>query len=872
MKRGGVSKMGGENLGRKSLIGIVLVCLILCSLFGGIGAASKGKIKIAADNTEVVELNTVVLTVTGTAEHKIHVEAIFGTEGIEFIEGKKDLREAYNLKRNGHKRVDGTKCISAFDIELDSKGRRVFAVRFHDMGIYTVKAYDYNTSKDDTVDIKVFEKCATFGMPSTCIIGEDIIINGMANAGDFVDIAIDDIIVKTDISIEKGIFYAELPTPETGYTNVPGSYKITAFIRAFGEQVPAIGTDASGWEADGATVVLMIRPWLTANLSKTKVELGDKFAVNVEAPGSDFIDIFTIAPRGGAGIGLQGLDSDIDDVTGLTYIHHIRSNGYNHSIEIEVNNSASIGSYFIVVLSPGMDEKYSRDGIEDIVRYINSTYFGGAITKLTLKEQGQIMEILQDVTATAGSDDLMWVGVIEVEPLKSTEVILNPIEDVAIGEVLIVTGNSSKEDGYPIAVMVRGAIELPPITTYVKNGEFNAYFDTSNTVEGNYLVLADDGEMHIDTTTVDILTPVLSNVTDTTSISPLSQLSTSKTVTFSMPNSCIIGADLIVSGTVREGDFIDIAIENEIVETNISVEDGTFYVELETPENAHTGVPGAVILEAFVRSAEEEPLPYGADVSWLSNNGLTAVLMESGSLTTELSTDAVAHGDDFTLSGIALSSDFVDVVTISPRGDGGRGLEGEHGGIDGITGVTYDRLAVFSADWSYFGKIDVDRDAQVGYYDIAVLSPGRDGIYNGVVTNDLIHGIANVYGLLEKTQDQILSILEAATVDAAGSDDFLWIGRIKVESPYVSLNPSSDVHIGEPLIVTGTTNWKDGSQIMIYVQGPVELTPQTAYVVNKTFTASFDTTDAITGTYIVKAHDGDGHTDTATVNILAPIT
>lgn len=854
-----------EKIVGKIVVGL-LVCLILCSLFGGIGAASKGKIKIVADNTEVIELNTAVLTITGTAGHKIHVEAIFGTEGIEFIEGKKDLPEAYNFKRNGHKRVDGTRCISAFDIELDSKGRRTFAVRFHDMGIYTVKAYDYYTSKDDAVDINVFAKYATFDMPSTCIIGEDLIINGMANAGDFVDIAIDDIIVKTDISIEKGIFYVELPTLETGYTNVPGSYKITAFIRAFREQVPAIGTDVSDWEADGATVVLMICPWLTANLSKSKVELGDKFAVDAEAPGSDFIDIFTIAPRGGAGIGLQWLNSDIGDVTGLTYIHHIRSNGYNHSIEIEVNNSASIGSHFIVVLSPGMDELYSMDGTDDILRSINSTYFGGAITKLTLKGQGQIMEILQDVTATAGSDDLMWACVIEVDPLESTEVILNPVEDVAIGEVLIVTGNSSKEDGYPIVVMLRGAIELPPITTYVKNGEFTAYFDTSNTVEGSYLVLADDGEMHVDTTTVDILTSVLSKVTDTTSISPLSQLSTSKTVTFTMSNSCIIGADLIVSGTVSEGDFIDIAIENEIVETNISLEDGTFYVELATPETAHTGVPGAVIIEAFVRSAGEEPLPYGADVSWLSNNGLTAVLMESGSLTTELSTDAVAHGDDFSLSGIAQGLDFVDVLTISPRGGGGTGLKGKHGDIEGVTGVTHDRLAVFSADWSYFGKIDVDENAQSGYYDVAVLSPGRDGIYNGVVTNDLIEGLVNVYGLLGKTQDQILSILEAM-VYAAGSDDLLWIAHIKVEIPYVSLNPISAVHIGEPLIVTGTTNWKDGSQIIIYVRGPVGLTPQTADVVNKTFEATFDTTDAIAGTYWVKADDGVGHTDEVEVVI-----
>lgn len=818
----------------------LLVCLILGSIFGGIGAASRGKIKIVSDKTEVIELNTVILTVTGTAGHKIHVEAIFATEDVEFIEGKYDLLEAYNFEREGHRRIDGTRCISAFDIEMDSKGRRMFAVRFHDTGIYTVKAYDCNTSKDDTVDIKVsYEKCATFDMPSTCIIGEDLIINGTANAGDFIAIATDDIIVKTNISLEKGIFHTELPTPETYGTRYPRTVKITAFIRAVEEPVPAIGTDASTWEDDGSTAVYMISPWLTASLSETKVEWGDKFAVDVVAPGSDFVDIFTIAPRGGAGVGLEGLSRDIDDVTGLTYLHHIRPDGYNHSIEIEVNDSANIGSYFIVALSPGRDSIYG-DGIYDLLYAINTTYLGGEITKLALKTQSQIMEILRDATVnTPGSDDLMWVGVIGLEPLKSTEVAVNPAEDVAIGERLIITGNSSKEDGYPVAVMVRGAIELPPVTTYVKNGEFTACFDTSNAVVGTYFVVADDGEKHIDTTTVNILTPVPSTATQTASISPLSHLSTSKTVTFSMPNTCIIGADLIVSGTASEGDFVDIAIENEIVETNISIEDGTFYVELETPETAHTGVPGAVIIEAFVRSAGEEPLPFGADVSELGNNGLMAVLMESGSLTTELSTDVVAYGDDFTLSGIALGSDFVDVLTVSPKGGVGTGLEGEHGGIDGVTGVTHDRLAVFSADWSYFNKIGVDDDADTGRYAVAVLSLGRDGIYNGIVTNDLIDGIADVYELSGKTQYQILDILQYATIDAAVSDDLMWVGYIKVESPYVRLNPTSDVHIGEPLKVTGTTNRKDGTLLIITVRGPVELTPQTAYATKKTFNASF---------------------------------
>ncbi len=48
-----------------------------------------------------------------------------------------------------------------------------------------------------------------------------------------------------------------------------------------------------------------------------------------------------------------------------------------------------------------------------------------------------------------------------------------------------------------------------------------------------------------------------------------------------------------------------------------------------------------------------------------------------------------------------------------------------------------------------------------------------------------------------------------------------------------------------------------------------ELAPQTVQVENGTFRATFDTTDAVTGTYTVKADDGDGHVAVTSVNIIA---
>jgi PGF-CTERM protein len=129
--------------------------------------------------------------------------------------------------------------------------------------------------------------------------------------------------------------------------------------------------------------------------------------------------------------------------------------------------------------------------------------------------------------------------------------------------------------------------------------------------------------------------------------------------------------------------------------------------------------------------------------------------------------------------------------------------------------------------------------------------------------------LATQYTLTAKTQDQIIAIIQDATVDAAGSDDLIWIGSIKVETPVVELDPIQTVGVGEPLIITGTSNRKDGFAIIITVKGPTELTPQTVYIKDGTFNATFDTTDAKEGTYIVKADDGDGHTDEATVTIRA---
>lgn len=100
---------------------------------------------------------------------------------------------------------------------------------------------------------------------------------------------------------------------------------------------------------------------------------------------------------------------------------------------------------------------------------------------------------------------------------------------------------------------------------------------------------------------------------------------------------------------------------------------------------------------------------------------------------------------------------------------------------------------------------------------------------------------------------------------------FAVTGEEKVEAAYVRLDTIAVVGVGEPLVVTGTTNRKEEFPIVISVKGPMELTPQTVKVEKGTFNAMFDTTGAMGGMYTVKVDDGDGHTDETTVEIVTAV-
>jgi PGF-CTERM protein len=109
----------------------------------------------------------------------------------------------------------------------------------------------------------------------------------------------------------------------------------------------------------------------------------------------------------------------------------------------------------------------------------------------------QIVDILMDVTVEArGSDDLYDVLEFRVdEPYVRFDV---PIEGVGVGEDLIVTGITNREDGVLITVTTtEGPTDLTGFAE-VEEGKFTVTIDTTDAKEGKYLLKAEDPDDNID--------------------------------------------------------------------------------------------------------------------------------------------------------------------------------------------------------------------------------------------------------------------------------------------------------------------------------------------------------------------------------------
>ena len=282
-----------------------------------------------------------------------------------------------------------------------------------------------------------------------------------------------------------------------------------------------------------------------------------------------------------------------------------------------------------------------------------------------------------------------------------------------------------------------------------------------------------------------------------------------KRVTFDVPATVVIGEKFTIKGMANTGDTVDIAVEDYVYQqlNDIVIKaDGTFEEEIDTATTNITPftVPGSVRLKAYIDRM--------AGVGDIGENetadGQVTILMVVGGITAELSSDNVAQGDDFTVSGTAVGSTSVDIVVVAPKGSGGSMIDPGGTPLQAGTNIYYVSSSVSEIDYTFSKKIRVGLDVDTGNYLVVVLTKGRDNEY-GLGYDNLTAALA-AYNLTNKTQAQVLAILEDATIDTVGSDDLLWAGYITViliPHPYLNAHVSkSTVPPGDSFEVYGNAS------------------------------------------------------------------
>jgi len=344
---------------------------------------------------------------------------------------------------------------------------------------------------------------------------------------------------------------------------------------------------------------------------------------------------------------------------------------------------------------------------------------------------------------------------------------------------------------------------------------------------------------------------------------------TKKNVTFDLPSVVVIGDKITIKGTVDTGTYVSVYVNSVLYRKlqNIVIADGEFSQEVKTTE-VGMDVPGIVELKAYIDCDMmcSDPEPTGSD------DGTTEIFMVEPWLTASLAPDSVDPEDDFTVSGSAPGSHAVWIVCVPPNGGGGNALTEER------IGITMDKASVSTTDSTFTKKLTVQKDATAGYYDIFVLSPGMDGVWDMTGNTSLINAINVKYQIFDitdpndagtKTQDQVIALFKDLT-QTPGSDDIMRMLPLKVgATDALILNPIADVIVGNPLNVSGETSGKDGSMIWITVNSEDQMIAVVITIaMDNAFNVTFDTTGFLPGTYTIRAYDEYGYTVATSVNIV----
>jgi PGF-CTERM protein len=341
-----------------------------------------------------------------------------------------------------------------------------------------------------------------------------------------------------------------------------------------------------------------------------------------------------------------------------------------------------------------------------------------------------------------------------------------------------------------------------------------------------------------------------------------------------------VGQKVTISGTSNIGTHALIAVGGTFREEALIKDDGTFKYKWPTTSKA----TGSYKIQVWIKPATIDTYPGdGGDVNSSSSStsgkaadATTSILLTPAGLTVDIDQTTVAFDDEFVISGTAPGASTVEIILISPKGGSGKTLS-----AGTVATLGYERLtaSVSSADDSFKKKITASANANAGTHYIAVYVLGGDGYYgnNGSTDCDTIAEALTSTGytsLTGKTKDQIVAMMKDATINAVASDDIMSESSIKVESAFVALDTIADVAVGDTLNITGTCN-REKYPILITVTGPSPVTTVAATasvtVSDGKYSTSVDTTGWATGTYAIKADDGDGHVAETTVGVVTEV-
>jgi hypothetical protein len=458
-------------------------------------------VSITSDKEKAAENEMITFTVTASPNTNIILNVTSGRESkIWFIGGMEDVKES------GHSCSGMTddggifKAVARF-AATDFYGITATELSANTTAIRSIEISEFS-ARVETMDIFTDVKKDTFN------IGEVVKIKGRASAGDSITIKVDDEVIKTGAPVPTttlSLLYEWKTTEDVS----PGTHEIGIWV------LPHSDPDKD--VPDASVPILFVRGGLSAKLIYTGIEeekeivqeivaQGDDFKIKGDAPGRKNVDILTIAPKGGSGNGFDPIDISTEtggalDAPGLTYSTSSvgREDGVFTVEKIDVGKDVDTGTYLVVALNPGRDEVYGS-GVGDILTVITGYDF-------SIKTQAQILAILKEETINqAGSDDLLWVGTIEV---KNPWVTLNDIGDVHLGDDIVVSGVTNRKNGFLFIITVEGPTDLIPLFAPTEvstaGNTFTASFNTISAKVGKYTVTVNGGDGYTDTKTVNIL-------------------------------------------------------------------------------------------------------------------------------------------------------------------------------------------------------------------------------------------------------------------------------------------------------------------------------------------------------------------------------